>query len=127
MRPHDHVVGSPRPRNARPAAESTARDAVTTTETTMTGATAGITWRPMIHTGFRVIRREASTYGSFTTESACDRTMRVTSGHEKAATTRMIVDVLGPTSAATRIISGSTGSDSVRSTTTPMVASSFGT
>ena len=40
--------------------------------------------------------------------------------------TRMIVVVLGPTSAATRIISGSTGSDSVRSTTTPMTASSFG-
>ena len=34
--------------------------------------------------------------------------------------TRMIVVVLGPASAATRIISGSTGSDSVRSTITPM-------
>ena len=48
----------------------------------------------------------------------------MTSGHENAAITRMIVIVLGPTSAATRIISGRTGSDSVRSTITLITASS---
>src|SRR3546814_12652893 len=104
MRPHDHVVGSPRPRNDRPAADSTARDAVTTTDTTTTGVTAGSTWRPRIHAELRVMRRAASMYGSCTTASACERTRRVTSGHENAATTRMRVAVLGPTRAATRNI-----------------------
>jgi len=61
IRPHDHAFGSPRPRNARPAAESTAREAVTTTETTMTGVTAGTMCRAMIQSGDVVMSRAAST------------------------------------------------------------------
>src|SRR4051794_32680367 len=59
--PQDQVFGSPNPRKARPAAESTAREAVTTTETTTTGVTAGITCLAMIQAGDVVMSRAAST------------------------------------------------------------------
>ena len=53
------MFGSPRPRKARPAAERTAREAVTTTETTTTGVTAGSTWRVMIHHGSARLSKHA--------------------------------------------------------------------
>src|ERR1700730_931318 len=126
IRPQDQLFGSPRPRKARPAAESTAREAVSTTETTMTGATAGRRCLRMIQTCEPPVSRAASMYGSRTTDNAWDRTTLVTSGQEKNAMTSTRVTRLGPASAATRIISGSTGSDRQRSTTVPITVSAFG-
>src|ERR1700754_1036863 len=60
IRPQDQLVGSPRPRKARPAAESTARDAVSTTETTITGATAGSRGLRMVQTDEPPVSRAAS-------------------------------------------------------------------
>src|SRR5256885_2617988 len=125
-RPHDQLFGSSRPRNARPAAVSTARDAVSTTDTTTTGATAGSRCFRMIHNGDVVISRAASMYGRCTTASACDRTTRLTSGMEKNASTPTIVCRLGPTSAATSTINGSTGSDRNMSTNIPITPSTLG-
>ena len=59
--PHDQLSGSPRPRKERPASAITAREAVSTTDTTMIGATAGSRCRVMIQKCEPPMVRAAST------------------------------------------------------------------